>query len=179
LSEYQAAISSSPRRSIEITPRLGIADIYIVQDRLSEAMDILRALADSGIAQGNDLAWVNIRTGKALERMKRFDEAKEHYQSALKNATKNNARAEAHLSLGLVYYEQRHYDNALERAQQAIELAKEDNLMSSTAYWLAGAIAFQREDFEKAIELLERAQQLNPADKNIPGWLTLARKRLE
>jgi eukaryotic-like serine/threonine-protein kinase len=177
LSEYQAAISSSPRRSIEITPRLGIADIYIVQDRLSEAMEILRALADSGIAQGNDLAWVNIRTGKALLKMKKLDEAIEQYQNASKNATRNNARAEAHLSLGFVYYEQTHYEDALERAKQAIELAKGDNLTSSTAYWLAGAISYQREDFERAIELLEQARQLNPADKNILGWLSLARKK--
>jgi serine/threonine-protein kinase len=177
LSEYQAAISSSPRRGIEINPRLGIADIYIVQDRVSEAMEILRALVDSGIARGNDLAWVNIRTGKALLKMKKLDEAIEHYQNALKNATKNNARAEAQLSLGFVYYEQTHYEDALERAKQAIELAKGDNLTSSTAYWLAGAISYQRKDFEKAIEFLEQAQQLNPADKNILEWLSLARKK--
>jgi tetratricopeptide (TPR) repeat protein len=140
-------------------------------------MEILRALVDSGIAQGNDLAWVNIRTGRALVKMKKLDEAIEHYQDALKNATKNNARAEAHLSLGFVYYSQTQYQKGLERAEQAIELAKGDNLTSSAAYWLAGAISYQREDFERAIELLEQAQQLNPGDKNILGWLSLARKK--
>ena len=177
LSEYQAAISSSPRRSIEINPRLGIADIYIGQDRPSDAMTILRALVDSGIAQGNDLAWVNIRIGRALVKMKKLDEGIEHYETALKNATKNNARAEAHLSLGFLYYEQKNYEKGLERALQAIELAKGDNLTSSAAYWLAGVISYQREDVERAIELLEQAQQLNPNDKNIPEWLSLARKK--
>lgn len=126
---------------------LGLVDTRLGGEYLPEAVDELeKALAIIPSAEAEyDL-------GLALGKLKRYDEAIEAFKRAIEL---DKGFKEAHLALGLAWYDKGEFGKAIERLRQYANIA--DDSAEPSGYKSLGMSFFKTGDFEAASIYLKRA----------------------
>lgn len=103
-------------------------------------------------------------TGKALHRLRRYEEAKQTYRQALL-ADQDNNLTELWLRMGELFLNEKQYDSAQRYLNHAIVLADQGQQKQEKveAYELLSQIARDRGDFKTALQYLERHDSLEHA----------------
>jgi len=142
------------------TYRSGLDDVFRLLER---AVEIDPAYADAwGHLSMMHSAAVHNRQDTSEERLALAREAAEMALSLPGGATSG------HLALGYYYYwGRKQYDRAFEEFERTGELDSNAEIMDAAAYTLR-----RKGDFDRALELQERARVLDP--RNSGGWRELA-----
>ncbi len=108
------------------------------------------------VTTANDVGEFNL--GIALKRAGRLDEAREHFAEAVR--LRENY-VNAYIYLGLIAYEQRHYDEAVKHYNDALQYASGHPNQGDAENNLGGAL-FAQGKYDEAIVHCQRAVQLDP-----------------
>jgi len=199
IKEYEAAIALQPEN---LSAHAGLASAYLILGSLDmatgEVEKIVELSPDSVIAH-NTLGELYARTGqhdKALERFQKAVEIEPTYAAGYRNmgrlyvlmgiqdkAIEEFKKAlsyrpnygEAHSGLGDAYITKGMTQEAIESYKEAIKILPMSALVSIPAYNnLAYIYAEQEQDLDKALSLVQKAQQLAPEHPDIAdtiGWI--------
>lgn len=115
-----------------------------------------------------------IRSGNALYQDKKFAEAEQKYQAALK---KDKDSKEAGFNLGDAYYSQKKFDEATEQFN-AIAKTSTDKKLQSKAYHNLGNAYLQNKKYEESVNAYKNALKLNPEDEDSRYNLAYAKSKL-
>ena len=83
--------------------------------------------------------------------------AVKQYQKSIET---NPSDAEAYYNIGVVYYNEKKYDDSKAQFQKAIEIYPD----FSEAYYSLGAVYYAEANYDKAIETFSKAIQIDPRD---------------
>jgi tetratricopeptide (TPR) repeat protein len=127
-------------------------------DALDYYEEALKRLPSREAALHNKIGITNLQMGK-------LDEAKRGFKDALKA---DKTFSEAHNNLGVLYYMQKKYGDAVKEYEKAIEIRQ-----SASFYANLGNAQFARKEFEKAGLAFQQALALDPRildrRSNLPG----------
>jgi tetratricopeptide (TPR) repeat protein len=142
-----AALSALAQSTEPVTPeRRG--DILMARKMYREAIDVYKeAPLDSAVI------WNKL--GIAYHQLTLIDEAKKHYQMAIKL---NPQYSEAINNLGTVYYAKKSYRRAIAQYHKALKLAPK----SASLYSNLGTAEFSRKKYKEATEAYQMALSLDP-----------------
>ena len=128
--------------------------IYQYLDRPGTALGYYLDFA----AEHPDEVWVYSLIGDMYTDMGLYDDAKRNYSIAVEKAEEDQVFSQAHLGLGNIAFMQGEYLQAKEAFEHA--LTDSGDLLDA---WLSlGKSLYYLEEYDEAIETLEKAQQLAP-----------------
>lgn len=144
--------------------RYNLAQVYLSQGKLDEALDMLAA----GVALDPSSAQLQLLYGKVLAVKGRLNEA----EQALSKATElEPLNASSWLNLGQVYYLEKNYSQAVDALGKAIEL---DPLSYPEAYFYLGRAYLDGGHIAEARLNLTKAVKLAPDNAEYHYWLARA-----
>jgi tetratricopeptide (TPR) repeat protein len=111
----------------------------------------------------------HMRTGADQMKTGDYQAARDSFKQALEY---NDATADAHLALGIAYYNLKDDRHAEWELSKAIEI----NPNASMAYRFLGELNYRKDDMETAIAYWEKAVELNPSATDIRERLDRIRK---
>jgi len=126
---------------------------YISFDNKSEIKENL-------IAAYLKLAYVNYQTGKK-------EKSKYYLKKAEENVKNNDELYYVYFYKGLMMFDEKAYDRAIDFFKKALELSKNE----AKLYFFIGASFFEKDDRMSAIEYLEKAFSIEPSDPEINNLL--------
>jgi len=126
---------------------------YISFDNKSEIKENL-------IAAYLKLAYVNYQTGKK-------EKSKYYLKKAEENVKNNDELYYVYFYKGLMMFDEKDYDRAIDFFKKALELSKNE----AKLYFFIGASFFEKDDRMSAIEYLEKAFSIEPSDPEINNLL--------
>jgi tetratricopeptide (TPR) repeat protein len=126
---------------------------YISFDNKSEIKENL-------IAAYLKLAYVNYQTGKKQK-------SKYYLKKAEENVKNNDELYYVYFYKGLMMFDEKAYDRAIDFFKKALELSKNE----AKLYFFIGASFFEKDDRMSAIEYLEKAFSIEPSDPEINNLL--------
>ncbi len=136
-----------PSPAVALTPeRRG--DIYMARRMYREAIDAYREAP-----QNSAVIWNKI--GIAYHQMTNLDQAKKHYERALKI---NPKYPEAINNLGTVHYARKSYRRAVNQYKKALKLSPS----SASIYSNLGTAYFARKKYKEAFDAYQQALTLDP-----------------
>ena len=147
--------------------------------RLALTLPVLLVLALPAVGQapaGLSEA-IEIRLASHLEEAKRAESVQNYLAAAAQYKAILELRPEwplIHQSLGVTYHLAKHYSQAIEHLQRAVEL--DDQLWG--AFLFLGMDYYQIHQFEDAAEALEKSLALNPKIAETSRWLGMSRAAL-
>jgi len=102
----------------------------------------------------------NFNLGNAIFKQERYEEAVDHYQSAINNSTSPTERSKSFYNLGNTYFEMQDLDKAIKNYKEAI---KQDPTNKEAKYNLGVAkiIQYQQEEQEQQQEQNDENQENN------------------
>jgi tetratricopeptide (TPR) repeat protein len=144
------------RQAIKIGPVTGamLINLGAALRGLEEYKSAIRAY-DRAIKLNVNLADAYYNKGRALQSLKKFEEAKDSYKLSL---SINDKEADTWINLGTVQRELGETDDAL----YAFEVAMRLNPLMGAGYSNAAAIFFDRALFEKSMDMMDKAIELEP-----------------
>lgn len=115
------------------------------------------------------IAWAqsparSIEQGNADYALKKYDEAIQHYETALKNDA-NKQFPQAHFNLGNAYFQLGNFSEAEREYQLFIESTSEKNLQSA-AYYNTGNCYLSQKNYVESVAAYRKALQLNPKNED-------------
>jgi tetratricopeptide (TPR) repeat protein len=167
---YDAALDDGDRR----TAMLGRAVIYVDQSQTAQAMREMEKLYSLDARLGDTAAMsadagqmgdILLGGGRADEALKRYQQSLTLVQgSGLSTELKDNAKLADHYNLARVALAKRDTATAAKEAQQYISGAEATHDVGRIrqGHELAGTIALQERDFDKAVDELGQADQQDP-----------------
>jgi len=105
-----------------------------------------------------------IENGNKAYTLKNFTEAKQLYETALKQDV-NKQFPQAHFNLGNVYFHLGNFESAIEEYQTFIASTSENNLQSQ-AYYNIGTCYLAQKSYGACIDAFKKALQLNPKNED-------------
>jgi len=137
----------------EYTNSIKYYEKYISFDNKSEIKENL-------IAAYLKLAYVNYQTGKK-------EKSKYYLKKAEENVKNNDELYYVYFYKGLMMFDEKAYDRAIDFFKKALELSKNE----AKLYFFIGASFFEKDDRMSAIEYLEKASSIEPSDPEINNLL--------
>ena len=164
-----ARVPGYPDRPGRAGPYRDLSRLYMVHDRLDEAMVLLSRV----IERWQDNSWAHYRLGILYQQLKWSEKAEVAFKSIqeIEPHSEEDYRVfvDSHSALGNVYYDQEKYEDAMASYQQAIDLNRRDHSSMNNLAWV---YAIQGVQLDEGIRLSRRSLRLKP---NAPGYLdTLA-----
>ncbi len=136
------------------------------------------ALPALGQAQAESAEAIEARVASHLEEAKRAESVQDYLAAAEQYKAILDLRPEwalIHQSLGVSYHLAKHYSQAIEHLQRAVQL--DDQLWG--AFLFLGMDYYQTHQFEAAVSALEKSLALNPQLAETSRWLGLSRSALQ
>ncbi|HYV92220.1 MAG TPA: tetratricopeptide repeat protein [Chitinophagales bacterium] len=106
----------------------------------------------------------SIENGNKAYALKNFTEAKQYYETALKQDV-NKQFPQAHFNLGNVYFHLGNFKSAIDEYQKFIAATSENDLQSQ-AYYNTGTCCLAQKSYGEAIDAFKKALQLNPKNED-------------
>lgn len=129
-----------------------------------------------------------ILQGNDLYRQQKYGEAIKSYEAALKD---NPASAEASYNIGLAYLQlaagknvdeknrEKYMKEGIERMDAATKHSATKPALASRANYNLGNIAFNKEEYEQALQLYKQALRLNPNDEDARRNLRITQLKMQ
>jgi len=116
-----------------------------------------------------------VREGNRLFAQEKYDEANNRYRDAL---TQNPESPIVHFNIGDALYKKRHYEEAIQAYQKAMNAA-DDVLLQSKAYYNIGNSLYKLGRLPESILAYKKALELNPNDEEAKYNLEYVRAKLK
>jgi tetratricopeptide (TPR) repeat protein len=169
---YNIARNDGERRAVHFAKAVSYAD----EGNLEKALEELdkQYTSNEKIQDAAGMSGSLVLMGNVLLDMGRFDEAKVNYEKALKlveksdlsNEVKDNNRRANLFNLARVALKKKDFVTAkvkYEEYRQQVETINNPNLIR-LSHQLAGMIALEEKDYDKAVEELQMSNQQNPSN---------------
>ena len=173
---YEGAIEFiGEEEKFEIYKKLG--DVYAIIGEYKTSLEYY-SKALKMAKNGDEIAKIKVRIGDLHEKKGEYKEAKKYYRDALNSLSeKSMVRAEIYNSISVVEDRRGNYENSIEYAKKAIEIADSDKERErgyhnmGTTYLGMGNYELALKFLNKAIEIGERIEDLRQlsADYNNIG----------
>lgn len=145
-SEYKTISNSDPS---DVNSRIRLSSLYKSQNKQTEAIDLLKQASlidpNNGIVQNN--------LGAIMVEKKQYSDGIPYLKKAVDLGIK-----EANYNLGLSYFEEKDYDNAIKALQSVLEY----NPQNWNTIYLLGLSEFRMGNIQKAQERLRNLLSQNP-----------------
>ncbi len=136
-----------------VEARAFLAFVFSTTKQHAKATHELKLL----LKTGRNLAQTHHNLGNSLYEQKLYNEAIQHYLSAIKLDT---TRFESHIHCGIAYRMLEEYDPAIQHLHKALNIDKKN----ARAFHVLGMIYVDMADFPRALECLENAAGLAPTE---------------
>jgi len=143
--------------------------IRILAEALSADLDSAASLAEEGVKLHATSAALLNNAGVILERKGDLGRARELYEQAFEQ---ESALPQASKNLGDMLYKDGRYDEAAAAYERAL---RADSELGDDAYAKLGNVYYKSRDREKAIQMWERALQVNPGNEVVRTNLEFVR----
>lgn len=146
-----ARIDRMYNRSFELWIALGNIYLKLEQMQLAEICFLTALKLRKKIDQDHLLAYVYIQLGRLYKKRKIYHHTKQYLLEALRISHKKNDafwEVESLTELGLYYWEQQDHENAMKHLQQALKLAKAQqmNKQENRLFLIIGNLLYKRGD---------------------------------